>query len=281
MVPREPPYPPPPRHASAGLGRHTGGSRVGRALGLLGSLVGISLFITAPALTAWAALACLLATESSVILRLGGFIVCTLFTLIYFKSLLPRRLPIPPGLIPIHADDEPTAHAFVARVAADIDAPAPRSIYLGPGTDLRLTARLCLLDLIRRPRWELSVGLWLWQGVSLSEIQAFVGRTLAPLSRGRVERFRVTARALLDALTGGVDRLDDASTDPGSVVFGLARVIRAVHVGATFPLRILGRLFLWLDESRQAAFADDLVAVRVAGSDAMVHAILRSDFTAA
>jgi hypothetical protein len=281
MVPREPPYPPPPRHAPAGLGRQPGGLRLGRALGLAGNLVGVSLFLAAPLLSAWAAWVCLLASESSVILRLGGFIVCTAFTLIYLKSFLPRRVPLPPGLVPISADDEPTAHAFIARVAADIDAPAPRSLYVGPRTDLRLAARLSPLDLIRGPAWEIHVGLWLWQGVSLSELQALVARTLAPLSRGRLERFRVTVRAVLDALTGGADRLDDASTEPGSVVFGLARAIRGLHVGATLPLRILGRFFLWLDASRQGTFADDQVAVRVAGSDAVVHAILRSDFAAA
>src|SRR5262245_52516068 len=282
MVPREPPYPPPPRHAPDDLGRSAGGSLAGRILGLVGNLFGVLLFAATPALTAWAAYACLAVSGSNLILRLGGFIVCTSFTLVYLKSFLPRRLSLPPGLVAAPTDEQPTAHAFIARVADDAGAPVPRRLYLGPGTDLRLSARLSLADLLNARRWELQIGLWLWHGVTLSELQALVARTLAPLSRGAFERFRVTVRALLDALTVGVDRLDETADEPrGGFLVGLARAVRGFHLGATMHLRVLGRVLLWLDSSRDCVFADDAVAVRVAGSDALVHAILRADFAAA
>ena len=44
-----------------------------------------------------------------------------------------------------------------------------------------------------------------------------------------------------------------------------------------FPIRILARLLLRIDPVRDSSIADDLDGVRLAGSDALVHAILRSD----
>jgi hypothetical protein len=48
-----------------------------------------------------------------------------------------------------------------------------------------------------------------------------------------------------------------------------------------YPLRIAASVLLGVDDERAQCFADDLVAVRVAGSDALVHAVLRTDFAGA
>lgn len=280
MVPRVPPYPPPPRHAPADLGRRREAPPVRRAVGIAAHLLGVALYAAAPLVAAWAAFGFLLGEETPLIVRTMGFVVSTTVAFVCLKSLLPRRLRLPPAVIPVFEDDEPTAYAFVRRVAADLAVPAPRRLFVGSGTELRLGGRRSLLDLVRAPRWELHVGLWLWHAVTLSEFQALVARTLAQVAGGRIERARSTVRMLLEALTDGVDRVDEAS-ESDSALAGLARLAGGTHRGLILPIRFVGRLLLRVDPVRDDSRSDDLAAVRVAGSDALVLAILRSDFAAA
>ena len=123
---REPPYPPPPRHAPPDLGRRGEGPPALRAVGIAGHLLGVLLYAVAPPAAAVAAVAFLRAEETHLIVRTGGFAVCTVLAFLLAKSLLPRRLPLPPGVIPVRPDDQPTAYAFVGRVAADLGVAAPR-----------------------------------------------------------------------------------------------------------------------------------------------------------
>jgi hypothetical protein len=277
----DPPYPPAPRHPPAGRPRRAVNPPVGRVVGPVGHLIGVALFVAVPAAAVLGAVALLTAQETSLILRIGGFVVCTALAFLTLKSLLPRRRQPPPAVTAVDPTEQPLAYAFVARVARDLGVPAPRQLVIGSGTELRLGGRRSLLDLFRTPRWELFVGLWLWHAVTLSEFQALVARTLAPMAGGRAERFRSTVRALLDVLTFGVDRIDEAAGHSDSVLARLAGFVGSLHAGVTYPVRIAGRLLLRLDPVREDALADDLDAVRVAGSDALVHAVLRSDFAAA
>lgn len=281
MVPREPPYPPPPRHAPPGLGRRRETPALVRAVGIAGHLFGVALYAAAPFAAATGAAAFLLAEQTHLIVRTGGFAVCTVLAFVYVKSLLPRRLPLPPAVIPVPPADQPIAYAFVRRVSDDLGVAATQRLFVASGTELRLAGRRSLLDLFRAPRWELHVGLWLWHFVTLSELQALVARTLAPTGGGRMERFRSTVRTLLETLTNGMDCVDVAAAESESALAGLARAVRGTHRGLLLPIRLIARLLLRIDPVRDDSRSDDLAAVRVAGSDALVHAILRADFAAA
>ena len=281
IVPREPPYPPTPRQPPDRFERRAAAAPVTRLIGLVGHLFGVGLYVLAPAVTAIAAVAFLADEETHLILRTAGFLVFATLAFLLLKSILPHRRRLPPAVIPVQPEDEPTVYAFAARVADDLGVPAPRRVFVGSGTELQLGGRRSLLDLVRRPRWELHIGLWLWNVLTLSEFQALVARTLAPMSGGRMERFRSNARALLDVLANGVDRVDEVALESDATFAGLARLVRFSYGGVTFPTRVVGRLLLRLDPVRDDALADDLEAVRVAGSDPLVHAILRSDVAAA
>ncbi len=277
MVEREPPYPPEPRSAPADLGRWAGGSIVAVSAGLAGILFGLSLFAIAPVLAGWVAIEWLVADDESIILRMAGFLVCLAIAFVFLKSLLPRRLPLPPGQDFEVESTQPLLVAFVRRVADDIDAPTPDRLVIETGTSLRLAGRLSFASLVRGGTWDLCLGYWLLPAITLSELQALVARTLAPRSRGKLERFRFTARSLLDVLVSGEDAIDEGIAT-GRAGSGFGRLLRWVHLAISLPWRLIGRLMLWLDSGGERTFADDLVAVRVAGSDATVHAILRGDF---
>jgi hypothetical protein len=280
-VPREPPYPPPPRQVPAELDRKPGRPAAARIAVLAAQLFGVVLFAATPALALGAAFLCLHATGWFTAFRGLGFIVFFLLAVVYLKSLLPRRVGIEPAILPLQPDQQPTAQAFVARVADDVGAPAPRRLLVGPGVELQLGGKRSLADLLGKGHWDLHVGLWLWHCVTLSEFQALVARTLAPLGQGRFERHHFTVRRLLEAFVDGLDRIDEAGTRSNSTFAALARITRAVHFVTITPVRVIGRLLLRLGRGKTDAFANDLEAVRVAGSDALVHAILRADFAGA
>src|SRR4051794_13479111 len=86
MAPRVPPYPPPPRHAPPELGRRLEAPPALRAVGIAGHLLGVGLYAAVPVAAAWAALAFLTAEETHLIVRIGGFAVCTVLAFLSLKS---------------------------------------------------------------------------------------------------------------------------------------------------------------------------------------------------
>lgn len=280
MLARVLPYLPTPRPAAPELGRRPAGTPFSRAISLAQHLVGVFLFVALPAAFAYGAIYCLLQDEWSDYLRAGGFIVLMPVALVYLKSLLPRRMSIPPAVIPVKPDSEPTPYAFLDRVAADVGAPTPRRLWIGSGTELKLRGRRSLLNLVRVGRYDIEVGLWLWHGLTLSEFQALLTRTLAPLSRGRVERLRLAARGILETLVSGDDFIDEMA-DTDLPLSGVARLLRRAQSMAVWPLRVSGRAILHTGRIHTDSLIDDLVAVRITGSDALVHGVLRADFACA
>jgi hypothetical protein len=275
MVLSEPPYPLPPRHARADLGRNIPGSHAAVAVRLLIVFVGLSGYFLFP-LVAFGGAAFFLfgLDDSPFAVRVLGFIVCVVFGMVGFKGWLPRRQRLNPTTIPATA--QPLAVAFIQRVAEDLAAPFPEKFLLASGTTLRLDARVSFLRLLRGPQWEIQVGLWLWQTVNLSEFKALMARTLAPLSRGRLERLRVSGALLLEGFLTGDDAVDDfaLTLERGS---GFARLVRGCFVGISFPMRGLAQLCHWCTQLPELELQNDLVAVRLAGSDSLVHAVYQTD----
>jgi hypothetical protein len=276
-IAREPPYPPPPRHEPEDLSRPA--SAPIRVVGILAHLLGVGLYASAPLVCLAAAYWCLQA-DWWIAPRAFGFIVCLALAVVYLKSLLPRRLPMPPAVIPVQSDDQSTPYAFLTRVAADLGAHAPRKLWFGSGVELRVGGRRSLFDLIRKGSWDFQVGLWLVHSLTLSEFQALAARTLAPLGRGRIDRVAFKSQTLLEALTEGVDWLDELGRS-NSALASLGRAAGWVYAAAIAPVSFVGRILLRVGTPRDQDFADDLASVRIAGSDALVHAVLRSDFAGA
>jgi hypothetical protein len=273
------PYLPSPRTAAPELGRRPAGRALARAIGLAQHVFGIALFVAIPAAVACGAIYCLLADNWSIYLRAIGFIVSMPVALVYLKSLLPRRMPVPAAVIAVKPESQPTPYAFLARVAADVGAPTPRQLWIGSATELRLRGRRSLIHLVRIGRYDIEVGLWLWHGLTLSELQAILTRTLAPLSRGRFERLLLAARSVLESLVSGNDFIDEVA-ETNLPFAAIARLMRGIHATAVAPLRLIGRALLRTGASGADALIDDLAAVRITGSDALVHAVLRTDFAA-
>lgn len=273
MVLNEPPYPLPPRHVPTELGRwplSTATTGVHLAVVLL-ALSGYWLF-------PWFAFAAAVAflfdvTDSPIILRTLGFIVFTVFGTVGLKGWLARRQR--PPLTNRRLDDQPLASAFVQKVLDDLGA-TQVPLHLTSGTTLKLDAFVSPWRLLRGPQWELHVGLWLWYAVNLSEFKALLLRTLAPLHRSRVQRWHFRAVLLLEGYLNGIDALDAlaATTERGS---GFARMVRGSYRGLTFPVRLLALLCRWCVRVPEQELANDGVAVRLAGSDSLVHALFHTD----
>ncbi len=275
-----PPYPPSPRHVPPELGRRPMGSRASRLSSLALSATGVFLFAVCPMLFAAAGLLCLVAEDLHIVLRASGFLIAANISLISLKSLLPRRLPLPAGATKLPLEQEPIALAFVDQVARDLGCFAPKAIVLSSGVELVLSGKRSLFDLVRPGRSELIVGLWLWNTLTLSEFQAAIARTIAPFSRGKFAGRRYLLRELLRLLLDGHDFVDEMAEREERISW-FARLLRNLHLIVTYPQRVCGRILHQLAKREEEALADDLAAVRITGSDSLVHAVLRADFAGA
>src|SRR5262245_49241893 len=112
MVSRVLPYLPTPRPAAPELGRRSTSPSTVRVVGFAQHLAGVLLFVLVPIIFAGIAVYFLL-VDWSIWWRASGFIVFTTIALVYCKSLLPRRKPIPPAVIPVLPDLQPTPYAFL------------------------------------------------------------------------------------------------------------------------------------------------------------------------
>lgn len=221
------------------------------------------------------------------ILQFGTAFAALLLWLFLFKGLFKGRRVEKTGFVELKPADEPVLFDFIRRVYTDTGSPPPRRVYVSPDVNAALVYDTSLLNLVVPPKKDLLIGFGLVNVVPLSEFKAVLAHEFghfAQKSVGLGSYLYVANRAMTDMIYSRdkldlfVDRWSRADWAIAIPAWGLRGVLWLVRKMLSGLFQSLNLLHLSL--SRQMEFNADNVAVRVAGSDAIVHSLARLDFAA-
>lgn len=219
------------------------------------------------------------------VFKFGGAFAAVLLWLFLFKGLFKGQRVDRSQYVPLNETERPELFRFIRQICQDTGAPLPRRVYVSPEVNAALVYNTSLLSLFIPPKKDLLIGLGLVNVVKLSEFKAVVAHEFghfAQRSVGLGSYLYVANRVMHDVVYSrdGLDRFVDQWSQidlrisfPAWALKGVLWVVRKI-LGGVFQ----GLNLLHLSLSRQMEFNADNVAVSVAGSDAIVHALARLDF---
>jgi len=177
---------------------------------------------------------------------------------------------------------QPQLFAFLDRVADEARAPRPHKVFLSQRVNAAVFYDLSLLNLIFPSRKNLEIGLGLVNMLSLAEFKAvcahefghFGQRSMAVgrwvYTTQQIAGHIVAKRDILDRWLNTLSHVDVRIAWIGWILRLIIWSLRTV-VDVGFRLVVVAQRAL----SREMEMQADLVAVSVAGSDAIVHALHR------
>src|SRR5262249_54976302 len=221
----------------------------------------------------------------AVVVKFGGALAAGLFAVFLVKGLFKGQRVERAELIPLDEDDHPLFFAFVRRVYQDARSSAPRHVYVGAHVNASVIYNSSLLNPVIPPKKDLLIGLGLVNVVTLTEFKSILAHEFGHFPQRSVglDTYLYVANRVMydiiykrDALDRFVDQWCELDVRISFPAWGLKAALSGVQ-------RILGGLYrglnmLHLSLSRQMEFNADNVAIRLAGSDALVHWLARMEF---
>jgi Zn-dependent protease with chaperone function len=253
------PYPPGPDPEALSL-RLTAvprGVRVQESLLLAGQLLYLAIYIALIAGCSFAVVWLVLnisECETLEVIAFGLGIVIGLSVIAFLVISLLRRpaVTLPAPAIEATIDGQPAFLAFLQRVCDDVGADFPRKVFFTAEVNAAVVPQLSLVNLVKPPRHDLYVGLGLVNAVNLSEFQAVLAHELGHFGESG------PVGAWARGVEGVIERF-----------FAGPRLLQLLHRALTATKTQL---------VRQREFHADRVAASVAGSNAVLHALLKVQF---
>ncbi|MAQ14387.1 MAG: hypothetical protein CMN30_06285 [Sandaracinus sp.] len=275
-------YPPAPTDVPADLTRPSGRYKRQAAAAVLGV---VAFFLVYFGATFWLGLVAYRSFAHFGVNGARGLFVgipAAFLCLVMVKGLFARRKMSRDGLLEITASDEPELFAFIHRVADDTGAPRPRRVYLSADVNAAVFLDVGLINLLIPSKKNLILGLGLVNSLTLDELKAVVAHEFGHfaqrsmgigqwvyLAQGFVADL-VARRDFLDSIIRGLSRTDFRIAWIG---WGMRILVWALRSMVDQLFRFVVLLSRAL--TRQMEFQADLVAVRVSGSDSLIHALHR------
>jgi Zn-dependent protease with chaperone function len=217
-------------------------------------------------------------------LKVVGIVFSSVFFLFLVKGFF-KRPPMNKDMhIEITADEHPVLFEFIYHLCDELGAPTPNKVYVSPDVNAAVMPQTSLINLFVEPKKDLLIGLGLVNSVNLSEFKAVLAHEFGHFSQSAMaSSYTYVAGRIIGDLVEGEDWFD-------RVVNWCKRQDNAISligyaIGA--PLWVGRKLLEWfykaitlqrLAVSREREFHADLVAVSAAGSNAVVHCLLRTEF---
>ncbi|QEL14530.1 M48 family metallopeptidase [Limnoglobus roseus] len=179
--------------------------------------------------------------------------------------------------------DHPKLFAFITRVCDETGAEEPNKIYASADVNAGVVTYTSLINVFGvQPKKDLILGLGLINCLNLSEFKAVLAHEFGHFNQGgavgaytnvvsRIIYDLVAGRDWFDAFVDWLKRSGGIGTPIGYFLGGCLWVVRSILLGV-YKLMSSQRHNIW----REREFHADLVAASVAGSDAIVHGLLRT-----
>src|SRR5579883_2646341 len=281
---RKVPYPPSPADVPDGFTDYPDSYTRQQNLLLAGLFVFLVFYIGAVLFFALIGTWCVWSLGHWFLFKVAGIVVCGTFFLFLVKGFFKSHAMNKDMHIEITEEEHPLLFAFIEHLCDELDAPLPNKVYVAPDVNAAVMPRTSLLNLFVEPKKDLLIGLGLVNSVNLSEFKAVLAHEFGHFSQSAMaSSYTYVAHRIIADLVEGEDWFDRMvnwckKQQNAISVFGYA-------IGA--PLWVGRKVLEWfykaitlqrLAVSREREFHADLVAVSAAGSNAVVHCLLRTEF---
>lgn len=187
--------------------------------------------------------------------------------------------------IEITERDHPKLFAFMARICEEVGADEPHRVYLMPDYTTGVRIHYNAVSLFVPPKKDLMVGLGLINSLNLSEFKAVLAHEFGHVNQdSNIHACIIVVSGLIYNLAFSrdwLDRLIDWLKQAGAgaaVGYPLGWALWLVRATLAAVYRLLGQNRFQI--AREQEYRSDLIAASVAGSDAIVHGLLRTKFGA-
>jgi Zn-dependent protease with chaperone function len=232
----------------------------------------------------------LLASLSPVFLPmpLGLFAAAFFFLAFLFliKTFFKRPQADKTRRVEIDAEEHPRLFDFISRLCDETGAPFPHRIFLSRDVNACVFYNDGLLCLFMPTPKNLEIGLGLVNVLNLSEFKAVLAHEFGHFTQKsmRLHNYVYTVNRFMANIVNDRDWLDDLifrmrnsrsrAAPVGWALYGALWLFRRGLAGCFYGIN-----FLSVGLSREMEYHADLVAVSVSGSDAIIHALSRLEFT--
>lgn len=230
----------------------------------------------------------LLSEEAKGVTHLGIVSIVVPFLLVLFliKSLFKRYKFDSSLMLQVTESQHPKLFAFIQQLCNETKAPLPLKVFITPDVNAAVSYDRSLLNLFFPTKKNLIIGAGLINTLPLNEFKAVLAHEFGHFSQSsmklgtyvyianRIIADMVFARDAFDALLHTLCRTDIRIAWIAWILYAVVWVLRKI---LELAFRIINILEATL--SRQMEFHADLVAVSLCGSDSIVHALRRLDFS--
>jgi Zn-dependent protease with chaperone function len=278
------PYPPSPEEVPKGLTDYSHSYIRQQNLLLAGLFVFLILYVGLVLLFGMLVVWFALSLSDFRVAKLFGLALCGTFFLFLVKGFFKRPVVDKELHIEITETEHPVLFGFIHQLCEELGSPAPNRVFVSPDVNAAVIPRTTLINLFVEPKKDLLIGLGLVNCVNLSEFKAVLAHEFGHFSQSAMaSSYTYVASRIIGDLIDGEDwfdrfiywckRQESMLAIFGHLVGGCLwigrKVLEWLYKGIT-----LQRLAV----SREREFHADLVAVSAAGSNAVVHCLLRTDF---
>ncbi|MEM6884932.1 MAG: M48 family metallopeptidase [Verrucomicrobiota bacterium] len=178
--------------------------------------------------------------------------------------------------------DQPKLFSFLHRLADETKAPRPHRVFITPEVNACVFYDLSLLNFFLPSKKNLVIGLGLVNVLSLSELKAVLAHEFGHFAQSTmaVGRWVYVAQQVAVQLIYHRDFFDSFLSGMSRVDFRIAWIAWILRIVIWSIRSILDTTLDWVmlahrALSREMEFQADLVAVKVSGSDALIHALFK------
>jgi Zn-dependent protease with chaperone function len=281
---RKVPYPPSPGDVPEDLTDYPDSYTKQQNLLLAGLFVFLVFYIGAVLFFGMIGIWCVWSLSHYFVLKVIGIVFSSIFFLFLVKGFFKHPAMNKEMHIEITEDEHPILFAFIEELCEELGAPLPNKVFVSPDVNAAVMPRTTLVNLFVEPKKDLLIGLGLVNSVNLSEFKAVLAHEFGHFSQSAMaSSYTYVANRIIADLVEGEDWFDRMINwcKAQENVFAVIGYV----IGA--PVWIGRKILEWfykaitlqrLAVSREREFHADLVAVSAAGSNAVVHCLLRTEF---
>jgi len=221
----------------------------------------------------------------TILLKLGaiaGSIMLLLFTL---KFILKLRNVHPENRIKLDKEEHKELFDFIHQICAETGAPIPKSIYVDPDVNAYVRYTNVWMSLILPTRKDLTIGLGLVSTLNLSEFKAVMAHEFGHFAQRsmKIGSYIHSANTIIHDMIFNRDKWDDILEQWRNSDIRLSAAAWVITPIIWLIRKVLELFYMFLNLmhsslSREMEFNADKVAVKSAGSVAIVSALWKLDY---